>query len=96
MGSTFCLFASVVRAKRSLNAFNAICRRRSISCTSMPGILTTDVNDVETDELNGTCGLMRPIFKKNPWIGLTRIVMAGCRMLGKKLKTFGPALGNNG
>lgn len=86
LGSTFCLFASVVRAKRSLNAFSAICRLRSISCTSMPGILTTDVNDVEVELLNGTCGLMSPIFKNNVWIGLTRMLIAGCRMLGKKLE----------
>lgn len=85
-GKTWCLLASVVRARRSLRAFNAIWRLRSISCTSTPGIVTTDVKDVEVELLNGTCGLMTPIFKKNWWIGLTRILIAGCSIFGKKLE----------
>lgn len=33
-GKIFCLLESVVRDNRSLNAFKAICRRRSMSCIS--------------------------------------------------------------
>lgn len=84
-GKRCCRLASVVRAKRSLRAFRAIFRRRSMSCMSTFGIETTD-DRLDDWMLEGTCGFITPILRKSLWSGLTRILMIGCRTVGKKLK----------
>lgn len=85
MGKIFCLLESVVRDNRSLNAFNAICLRRSMSCISTFCTDTTEVNEC-AEFLKIACGFMIPTRKNKLCNGLTRIVMAGCKMLGKKLE----------
>lgn len=58
---------------------------RSISCGSTPGIVTlTDVNELEVDR-GGGGGLIKPIRRNSKYNGLTRILITGCIMYGKKL-----------
>lgn len=84
-GKIFCLLESVVRDNRSLNAFRAICRRRSMSCISTLCTDTTDVSEC-AEFLNTACGFMMPMRMNNTCNGLTRIPIAGWKIVGKKLR----------
>lgn len=86
-GSRFCLDESVVFESRSLSAFSAICRRRSMFCGSMtPGMVTlTDVNVVG---ICGDCGRITPTRKQHRCTGFTIMLIIGCRTFGKKLTNF--------
>lgn len=68
---------SVVRARRSLSALSAICRRLSMSCISMLGTVTTDVRLDDVLLFNGDGGFMAPMRMHSAWIGLTRVLMTG-------------------
>lgn len=84
-GRIFCLLESVVRDNRSLKALRAICLLRSMSCISTLCTDTTEVNEC-AELLIDEWALTKPMRRKILCSGVTRAFIAGCKIVGKKLK----------